>query len=92
MSKIKKTIGLDKIGIESLSMPEKDKQYFRQLVGQLEQMHREMKEQAEAGGASTRNWEIREATAADVTAGSAAAVENLIVRHKTNGTKFEHEA
>jgi len=48
MSTIKKTIGLDKIGIDSLSMPEKDKEYFRKLVNQLERLHIEVRQQAES--------------------------------------------
>ena len=56
MPKVRKTIGLDKIGIESLSMPENDKQYFRQLVGKLEQTHKEIRDFAEAGGFQTKIW------------------------------------
>ena len=48
MSTIKKTIGLDKIEIDSLSMPEKDKEYFRKLVNQLERLHIEVRQQAES--------------------------------------------
>lgn len=59
MPRIRKTIGLDKIGIESLSMPEKDKQYFRQLVGQLEQTQRDIRENIESGTLTT-NWRARE--------------------------------
>jgi len=42
--------------------------------------------------AETPNWFVREATAMDVTAGNAKAVGNLIVLHKTDGTKYEYEA
>jgi len=59
VSKVRKTVGLDKIGIESLSMPEKDKQYFRQLVGLIEQMHRDIRENIESGTLTT-NWRVRE--------------------------------
>lgn len=40
----------------------------------------------------TTNWIMEEADADDVTADLAKAVGNLIVRHKTNGTKRSFEA
>jgi hypothetical protein len=40
----------------------------------------------------SKNWRIREATAADVVAGDAVVEGSLIIEHKTNGTKDEIEA
>jgi hypothetical protein len=40
----------------------------------------------------TNNWIIEEANAADVTVGRAKVAGDLIIRHKTNGTKYEYEA
>lgn len=40
----------------------------------------------------TTNWVIEESNAADVTAGLAKETGDLIIRHKTNGTKREFEA
>ncbi len=37
------------------------------------------------------NWIIEEASAADVTAGLAKVAGDLIIRHKTSGTKKEFE-
>ncbi|MGR3292505.1 MAG: hypothetical protein ACUZ9M_00650 [Candidatus Scalindua sp.] len=40
----------------------------------------------------TSNWVIEEANAADVTANRAKVAGDLIIRHKTSGTKMELEA
>jgi len=40
----------------------------------------------------TSNWVIEEANAADVSAGRAKVAGDLIIRHKTEGTKNEYEA
>ena len=40
---------------------------------------------------STANWVIEEASAADVTAGDAKVAGDLIIKHKTGGTKEELE-
>ena len=66
--------------------------YLRQLTDALHLEHRHIWDFAESGGASTPNWNVREATAADVTAGEAVAVGNLIIEHKTNLTRREFEA
>ncbi len=48
------------------------------------------KDQKVAG--ETEDWIVEQADAADVTAGLAVVAGDLIIRHKTNGTKHEHEA
>ena len=68
------------------------KNYLRQLTDALHLEHRHIWNFAESGGASTPNWNVREATAADVTAGEAVAAGNLIIEHKTTLTKREFEA
>ena len=83
---------LDEVGIGRISVKDDSKNWLKRLLRRLDFIYRIMRDQIELGGTLTKNWEIREATAADVTAGDAAAVGNLIVRHKTNGTKFEFEA
>ena len=83
---------LDEVGIGRLSVKKDSKSWLKRLLRRLDFIYRTMRDQIELGGTSTQNWEIREATAADVTAGDSVAVGNLIVRHKTNGTKFEFEA
>jgi hypothetical protein len=59
MSKVKKTIGLDRVGIETLPVPEAVKQYLRQMVGLLEQMHETIRENIESG-VLTKNWRAKE--------------------------------
>lgn len=66
--------------------------YLRQLNDEIMIGHRSIYDSIESGGMSTKSWSVREATAADVTAGDATAVGNLIVIHKTSGMKYEHEA
>ncbi len=83
---------LDEVGIGRISVKDDSKNWLKRLLRRLDFIYRIMRDQIELGGTLTKNWEIREATAADVTAGDSVAVGNLIVRHKTNGTKFEFEA
>ena len=92
MSKLPKSMQLDEVGIGRISVKDDSKSWLKRLLRRLDFIYRIMRDQIELGGTLTKNWEIREATAADVTAGDAAAVGNLIVRHKTNGTKYEFEA
>ena len=83
---------LDEVGIGRLPVKDDTKNWLTRLLRRLDFIYRTMRDQIELGGAATQNWEIREATAADVTAGDSVAVGNLIVRHKTNGTRFEFQA
>ena len=92
MSKLAKSMQLDEVGIGRLPVKDDTKNWLTRLLRRLDFIYRIMRDQIELGGTSTQNWEIREATAADVTAGDSVAVGNLIVRHKTNGTRFEFQA
>ncbi|MEE9354741.1 MAG: hypothetical protein V3U75_04050 [Methylococcaceae bacterium] len=92
MSKLPKSMQLDEVGIGRLSVKEDTKSWLVRLLRRLDLIYRAMRDQIELGGSSTEDWEIRQSNAADVTAGDSVAVGNLIVRHKTNGTKFEFEA
>lgn len=92
MSNLPKSMQLDEIGIGRLSVKQDTKTWLVRLLRRLDLIYRAMRDQIELGGALTKDWEIRQSTAEDVTAGDSAAVGNLIVRHKTNGTKFEFEA
>lgn len=92
MSKLPKSQELDEVGIGRLSVKKDTKDWLTRLLRRLDKVFRAMRDQIELGGMLTQNWEIRESTAADVTAGDSAAVGNLIVRHKTNGTRHEFEA
>lgn len=92
MSKLPKSMQLDEVGIGRLSVKDDTKNWLVRLLRRLDLIYRAMRDQIELGGTLTKNWEIRESDAADVTAGDSVAVGNLIFRHKTNGTRFELEA
>lgn len=92
MSKLPKTLELDMEGIERLPLPEEVKVWLRRLVYDLEEKYKFQFDHAEAGGFGTKNWKAKEADSDDVTNGSARAAGNLILSHRTNGTKFEIEA
>lgn len=93
MSGLRKTLGLDRAGIERLSDFPGLKIWLRKLTSDLERSYSLQRNVVEGvTAAETPNWRIREANAADVTAGEARSVGNLITVHKTNGTKREVEA
>lgn len=92
MSKLPKSMQLDEVGIGRLPVKQDTKSWLVRLLRRLDFVYRSMRDQIELGGTLTDNWEIRESTAEDVTAGNAVAVGNLLVFHKTNGTRFEFEA
>ena len=93
MSKLRKTLGIDRVGIKRLFTFKAIRIWLDKLVVILENNYRLQRDVVQGGtAAETPNWLIREATAADVTANEARAVGNLLIEHKTNGTKFEHEA
>lgn len=93
MSEIRKTLGIDRVGIKRVNDFKKWQIWADQLVLILEENHKLQRDVVQgATAAETPNWTIRESTAADVTAGESKAVGNLIVVHKTSGAKWEHEA
>lgn len=91
MSRVRKTLTLPEPERLSESIDRKLIVYLRQLNNEILMSYRRIYDSIESGGMSTKSWSVREATAADVTAGDAAVAGNLIVVHKTSGTKFEHE-
>ncbi len=93
MSTIPKRIGLDKIGIKMIFKFPELQVYLTRMVEILENNNRQYHD-AILGSTlgETPNWFMREATADDVTNSQARVVGNLIVLHKTNGTKFEFES
>lgn len=92
MSKIKNTLTL--LAPERLKGKIDDSlvDLLRAWITELVRNHRSIWNAIEFGGASTNNWYVREATAADVAAGNAKAAGNLLVEHKTNGRKREFQA
>ena len=59
-------------------------QWMRSLYDMLQKDHEEILDFAEAGGWKTKNWRVQEAEAADVTAGNANAVNDLMEQQKVN--------
>lgn len=84
-------IAIDRSSIENMKNIDDVKQWLRRFVNNLDEWVDSVYDNIENGGFGTPNWDVREATAADVAAGNAAAVGNLITIHKTTGTKGEEE-
>ena len=55
----------------------------------LEKYFKLLKDTIDNSGAGTPNWDFRESTADEVTAGNAHAVGNILIIHKTLGVKRE---
>lgn len=92
MSFIRRKLGLDRIGIKKILTIADVRLYLDRMIVTLEENHKFVRDAIVGStAAETSNWKIREATAADVTAGEATAVGNLIVIHKTSGMKHEFE-
>ena len=93
MSKIRKTLAIDRVGIKRITGFPILQIWLERLAITLEESFSIQRDVVRGvTAAETPNWFIREATAADVTAGVARAVGNLIMEHRTNGTKYELEA
>ncbi len=93
MSKLRKTLGIDRVQIKRL-FNFKDLQLWLDRLAVILEENYQLQRDVVLGStaAETPKWTIREANAEDVTAGEARAVGNLIMEHKTNGTKYELEA
>ena len=89
MSKIRKIIKLPQPELLKGKVSTALINYLRQLTDAITATHKRAFGHAEGGGTSTVNWNIREATALDVTNGVATAAGNLLIEHKINGTKRE---
>ena len=95
MSKLAKTMKLPDLNrLERIAESPFEReliQLMKSLYDDFQTEHKAIFEFAEAGGASTANWSMKEATAADVADGNAVAAGNLLTVHKTSGTKREVE-
>lgn len=60
MSRLPKTMELDRLGIERLKVSEDVKVWLRRLVDTLEEKYRLVWDFAEAGGFQTANWRGKE--------------------------------
>ncbi len=91
MSKMPKTPFFDLAALDRIKSVEDVIEWLKKYNRDFLVLYKKLFNQIENGGASTANWNVREATAADVTAGKAKVAGDLIVEHKTNGTKREFE-
>ncbi len=82
---------IDRSAIEGIKTVDDVKQWLRNYVTALDKQYAKQLDTINNFGMSTTNWDVREATAADVTNGDAAAVGNLISIHRTTGTTNEEE-
>ncbi len=92
MTSVPQLIPFQRGAIDDIQDIDDAKRWLKDFVLQLDTWWISVFDQIENGGMSTPNWDIREATAADVTAGDAKVKGNLIVIHKTNGARDEFEA
>jgi hypothetical protein len=93
MSRLPNATGYDSIGIKKINSFETLREWLERHLDQMELLYRlSHGDITGSTAAETPNWKVREATAADVTAGNAHVAGNLIVIHKTSGTKHEFQA
>jgi len=93
MSHLRKNLGIDRVGVRKIFDFKSLQLWLDKLVVILDENYKLQRDVVQGvTAAETPSWFIREANAADVTAGEARAVGNLIMEHKTNGTKYELEA
>lgn len=88
MSLLPKNLGFDRIGIRRIKDFIVLRRWLDKFVMQLIKAQREDRDAVEAGGAGTAKWKMKDANAADVAAGRAVKVGNLIFVHRaTNVSK-----
>ncbi len=97
MANIRKTLGIDRVGIKRITRFTANdgtglQEWLDRLIVVLEENYKLQRDVVLGStAAETPNWFIREANAADVTANEAKAVGNLIVENKVTGSKYEFE-
>lgn len=92
MSELPQRLSIQRTAINRLETVEDVRKWLDSYIRELDMVWAKLYSQIENRGMSTQNWDIREATAADVANGDAKVAGNLITEHKTNGTKREVEA
>ena len=91
MSLLPKKFSFQQTSINGIKTIEDVKRVLGSFTNEFDRWYSKLYDSLEAGGMSTSNWDIKEATSLDVTNGDAKVAGNLIARHKTNGTKREFE-
>lgn len=87
-----RTLPIDRSAIRGLKSTADVVQWLESYVRALDGQYAKLRNTINNFGMGTANWDVREATDDDVTASKAQAAGNLIVTHKTNGTRHEFEA
>ena len=80
-----KNLALDRPGLRSLKTVEDVVRWLIDLVKVLDENHATLVDHLINGGFRTEKWREVQATAADVTAGKADAVGQLMLQHSTDG-------
>lgn len=82
---------IDTAAIRSIKDMKDVRQWLTNYTTAMDKYFRLLKDTIDNFGMGTADWDIRQASADDVTNGDAAVAGNLIVIHKTSGRKGEFE-
>ncbi len=82
---------IDTAALRNLKTVADVQQWLINYTTAMDKYFRLLKDTIDNFGMGTADWNIRQATADDVTDGNAAVAGNLLVENKTTGTKREFE-
>ncbi len=91
-SNITRRIAIKRADIRGLRTPEDIANWLDKFTKELDKWTATVYDHIENGGLGTPNWNIRQAREIDVVDGNAKVIGNLLIEHKTTGTKHEFEA
>lgn len=83
---------IDTATLRSLKTVKDVQRWLINYTTAMDKYFRLLKDTIDNFGMGTADWDVRQATAADVTDGNAQVAGNLIAIHKENGTRHEFEA
>lgn len=86
-----KTLAIDRSALRGLKTVPDVVQWLESFVKAIDSHYAKLRDAINNSGMGTPNWDIREGTADDVTAGNAQVAGNLIVINKSSGVKHEFE-
>lgn len=66
MSRLPKSMELDRMGIEKMPVPESIKDWLKKLLYKIETIYRLTRQEHEAGGMKTKTWRIVENSNGDL--------------------------
>ncbi len=85
MSRLPDQISFDRIGIDSIKDIDDVKIWLKSFMNEFDRWYAQLFDRIENGGYETKTWRVKEATAADVTAGKADTIGNLMEQRKISG-------